>query len=254
MRKTAVLLMVLVLVLGTVAMARAAESRDGQWEISAGVWMPAISGNIKQGNDSANLKGDLGLSDPTSLILGVRYSWRPDTSLALSYFNIDSSGSSTLSKNINYGGKTYPVNSAITSKLTFSSLEAAYERALYQAEGGGQLNYILGLKSVSAKVGVYQGATTSEVSGSAVIPEIGLSGRAPFSDAFGVHARVTWIGGSAAGISGSMTDLSGGLDYNFTPDFSINADYRYINIQGNANNDNIDAGFGGLMGTLNYRF
>lgn len=205
------------------------------WTFQLGAYIPSVdttahlnstSGAI---GTSVSLEDDLGFSDRKTLgsfFAGARLGQR--WKIEFEYFQLDRSNSRSISKTINWGDKTYPINTTVEGKFdsTVYRLSGGYSFVKSdQAELGASLGlFVTDFKSsLSASTIGGQAADTL-----APLPTIGLYGAYAFSPRWLLTGRVDYFSLNYSDYDGSLTSVTAGIDYRFARNFGIGAGYRYV--------------------------
>ncbi len=86
-------------------------------------WAPDLTGNFNSGNNaSIDLKSDLGVNDPsqTSLVFILEHPIPLLPNVKYQNFNLETSGSNTLNRGIQFNGQSYTSGTQVTSTFDFS--------------------------------------------------------------------------------------------------------------------------------------
>ncbi|WP_028774367.1 hypothetical protein [Shewanella waksmanii] len=92
----------------------------------------------------------------------------------------------------------------------------------------------------------------------APLPDVGLLAAYSFADNWRITAHGQYFYLKVDDISGSLIDFSGGIEYQFTPQFYTDLSYKYykvdVDVEGDFTDTNIYYGFHGPMLTFSYLF
>ncbi len=145
--------------------------------IGASQWAPAVTGSFNSGNDgSIELVDDLDVDDPsqTSMVLILEHPIRVLPNVKYQGFDLDSSGTSTLSTNIDFNGETFTSGNEVTSNLDLSHDDIVFYYQL--AAKRFDLNLGVDLKRFDGQVSL-SGESTTSVDVEETIPLLYLSAR-----------------------------------------------------------------------------
>ena len=118
-------------------------------------WSPELTGNFNSGNNATiDLKNDLGVNDPsqTSLILILEHPIPLLPNIKYQNIDLETSGSKTLNRNIQFNGQSFSSGSQITSTFDLSHDDIK----LYYEVLDNWINLDLGLdlKRFNGRVGI----------------------------------------------------------------------------------------------------
>lgn len=205
------------------------------WTFQLGAFIPSVDTTASLNNSagtvgtSVSFEDDLGFSDRQTLgsfLAGVRLGER--WKVEFEYFALDRTNSHAISRTINWGDKTYPINTVVDAKFesTVYRLSGGYSFVKNdQAEVGAALGlFVTDFKtSVSASgVGASGGDTL------APLPTIGLYGAYAFSPRWLLSGRLDYFSLNYSDYDGSLKNFTAGIDYRITRNFGIGAGYRYV--------------------------
>ena len=229
MRKTLLLLTCVALVIGMAMPAQALEIG-----VRGYYWLPDVSGNVKADvtgipGNNLDLKSDLGFDDENYAAVEA-FAGLGSHHLSLSYYRVDYSGTNTLTKDINFGGKTFDANFQLNSSLEYDVYDLMYQYDLLDLENimaGFSLGFVAKVKYFDGNVGIESTTASASVDFSVPIPMVGLSLHV------GILADLLELRVLATGISyGDGTVLDGMADISFTPFplIDIHGGYRVFEI------------------------
>ena len=147
------------------------------------------------------------------------------------------------------GGVTYGLSDDVAIQYQYTGLKT--DVGGHDATTGNQQEVNL-LYSFNDNVAAYAGYNRIEnewdhgPSTTNNVAQIGLIGKAPLADNLDVYGKVG-VG------SKSTTTWEAGLSYGVTPDFDINAGYRYVDTEGR-NDDSPSITYKGFVTGISYRF
>jgi hypothetical protein len=205
------------------------------WTFQLGAYIPSVdttahlnsaSGAI---GTSVSLEDDLGFSDRKtlgSIFAAARAGQR--WKIEFEFFQLNRSHSQSISKTINWGDKTYPINTVV---------EGEFDSTVYRLSGGysfvkndqGELGATLGLFTTKFK----ESLSASGVGGQAAdtlapLPTIGFYGAYALSPRWLLSGRLDYFSLNYNDYDGSLTNASVSIDYRVARNFGIGAGYRYV--------------------------
>ena len=227
---------------------------EDKWNLQIGVYYPTVDTNARLDSSTLNrgteidFEGDLALDDRKALgsIFGsVRLGekWR----IELEYFGLNRSGSRQISRTINWGDNTYPVNAVVS---------ASFDSDVFRVSGGysfikddkKEFGLALGLfstyfeASLSSAAGGYRKADTL-----APLPTIGAYGAYAFSPRWLAYGRVDYFWLNYDEYDGSLVNAQAAAEYRFTRTYGVGLGYRYVRY-------NLDSSDSKWNGQITYEF
>jgi hypothetical protein len=234
----------------------------GAFEIGARAlyWFPSLNADIRV-NDSGvtgnilNLKDTLGVKDGSFPSFEV-FIGHGNHLLNIAYTPLAYSGSSTLTRDINFNGHTYATGSRVYTEFGLKMLDVEYRYTLVDMENflaGGSLNLIAQVKYIDSEAKINEPATNTGSAAKlrAPIPMVGLGVHVGLlHDILEVRAKVTGIVYSSSYFYEAMAALS----YTPFPFLDIQAGYKTIRLKIDYSDVFLDLGFAGpFVGlTLSY--
>ncbi len=219
------------------------------WTFQLGAFIPSVdttahlnsaSGAI---GTSVSLEDDLGFSDRKALgsfFAGARLGQR--WKVEFEYFQLNRSNSRAISKTINWGDKTYPINTTVDGKFdsTVYRLSGGYSFVKTdQAELGASLGlFVTDFKASLSASGI--GGQSADTL--APLPTIGLYGAYAFSPRWLLTGRVDYFSLNYNDYDGSLKSVSAGIDYRVTRNFGVGAGYRYVDYDLTVSKSNFNGG------------
>jgi opacity protein-like surface antigen len=205
------------------------------WTFQLGAYIPSVDTTAHLNSASGaigtdvSLEDDLGFSDRKTLgsfFAGARLGQR--WKIEFEYFQLNRSNSHTISKTINWGDQTYPINTTVDGKFdsTVYRLSGGYSFVKNdQAEVGAALGlFVTDFKASLSSSGI--GAQSADTL--APLPTIGLYGAYAFSPRWLLTGRVDYFSLNYNDYNGSLTSVTAGIDYRIARNFGIGAGYRYV--------------------------
>jgi len=196
-------------------------------------WFPSLDGNVQvdEGSivgDTIDFDKDLGIDDEdypsVEAFIGLG-----NHHLSLTYTDIDYSGKKTLTRSIDFEGKTYPVGALVSSSIEFSMIDLHYQYDLLDLENilagfslGGvfQVKYLDG--DVSLKTTTFTTIDEQE-DFTLPIPMVGLNLHIGIlADILEARLRGTWIGYSG----NSIYEFTGDVSWTPFPFMDIHGGYK----------------------------
>lgn len=195
---------------------------------------------------SVSLEGDLDLGESDELTLEATLqlgSFR----LSAAYQPIRFSGNNVLTKDINFNGETFLANSHVKSHVDIDIYEAGIAWHLINFDDlptRVQFGPELAVKYLDADIALKDdtigGVETSE-SVKAAVPTVGLRGRVAIADALGIVGRVGYMEYQDS----SFLDFDAQVEYSPLPMVGIYAGYRYMDVDLDKSDVELDANFDG---------
>ncbi|RMH50712.1 MAG: hypothetical protein D6682_06340 [Zetaproteobacteria bacterium] len=168
-----------------------------------------------------------------------------DHRLSLDLLPISFSGHGTLSQQVTYGGKSFPVGTAVDSSLKDTMYDIGYTYFFVNMDdlpSRLQLGVEFTVKINQVKGSMRGGGITAESSATAPIPTIGLRGRVALADFLGLVGRVGYL---KVGGKGSYLDADGQLEFSPLPMVGIYGGYHYIKLKVDTSSSFTDLRFAG---------
>jgi len=145
-------------------------------------WFPTLGGTVKV--DEASIIGttidfdeDLGIEDENYPSVEV-FVGGGNHHLYFIHTEIDYSGRKMLTREIKFGGKTYPVSALVTSSIQYKMMDLLYQYDFLNLEnvlGGFSLGGVFQVKYLDGKVGLKTTVIDEEEDFTIPIPMIGLN-------------------------------------------------------------------------------
>ena len=187
---------------------------------------------------------DLGESDEFTLEAALQLgSFR----LSAAYLPIRFSGNNVLTRDIDFNGETFLANSHVKSQVDIDIYEAGIAWHLINVDDlptRVQFGPELAVKYLDADIALKEdtigGVATSE-SVKAAVPTIGLRGRVAIADALGIVGRVGYMEYQDS----SFLDFDAQLEYSPLPMVGIYAGYRYMDVDLDKSDVELNATFDG---------
>jgi len=187
----------------------------GNNSFSLGIWPLTISGGVNLGGAvNLDVKGDLQMKDASPILFALSHKFNPRSYLDINYFEINNTGTATLTKTFMYNNKNFFAGEIANSSLRMTLLEFLYN-GLLSGKESTRLDYLVGLKSIgyNATINDLSTGVSASYTGNNFIPEIGLKGTVKFTDKVNGFLKFLWISGNSGSSSISHQDLYLGLDF-----------------------------------------
>jgi len=225
-----------------------------KWSFQLGVYYPDVSTTARLDNSATgrgtevDFEQDLDLTDRkalgnlfASVRLGER--WR----IEAEYFALNRSGTRAISKTINWGNITFPVNAAVSSSFDSDiyRLSAGYSFVKdNQKEFGAALGlFVTDFKASLATINL--GSSASDAL--APLPTVGVYGAYAFTPRWLISGRVDYFSLNYEQYDGSLTNVQAAVDYRFTRHFGVGLGYRYVDYS-------LDSSKSSWTGNIEYKF
>jgi len=193
-------------------------------------WFPTLDGTVKV--DEASIIGttidfdkDLGIEDENYPSVEV-FVGGGNHHLYFIHTEIDYSGRNMLTREIKFGGKTYPVSALVTSSIQYKMMDLLYQYDFLNLEnvlGGFSLGGVFQVKYLDGKVGLKTTGIDEEEDFTIPIPMIGLNLH------MGILAQILQVRlrGTAVSYSEStIYELMGDISWTPFPLVDIHGGYR----------------------------
>lgn len=230
---------------------------DYNIEVEGRYWQPKLDSTVKvvQNNIGLDVKlvDDLGIGERKDFAEGrFQVKFAKKHKFNLSYIPLKWDASKTLTKIVEFAGKTYTVGADVQSRLDLKLLKVGYEYDFLTGKNGflgGTFDVLVADASVELKAPAL--SLAAEEKETLPIPMIGLKGRV---------YPVKWVNftGSLSGLPlgsyGYVLDAEASLNFNPVKYVGISAGYRYFETKIEYNDNSLDFKLDGPFLTLNVRF
>jgi hypothetical protein len=254
-------------VLTGLAWGAAAETPRDQYWIGLAYFYPTITSTARVDFPGTNIPGtevrledELGLDDRKGtpyFLAGMRIAqnWR----IEFEYYALNREATRTISRQINFGDLSFPVNGSVTTKFDSGIYRLTGGYAFYktqEAEFGGAAglhitDFRIQLAGVGTVGGPGGGGSASfqreERTALVPLPTLGLYGSYLFADQFVVRGRVDYLSLTYDKYHGRLVNWFGGVDWRFLKNFGAGIGYRYVDYTLDSTNTH-------LYGKVNYKF
>jgi outer membrane protein len=229
-----------------------ADDKNTLISIEADYWMPSVDAEIKSSELSLlgtqiDLIDDLGLDDSDSIPAlkgSIDLPLFPE--ILVSYFQIESDSTKTLTKNFNFGGITYSVSDVVKSSYDITQYEALIAFALINADSF-KIAPLIGAKyfEVEASLTSTAGNSTEKVDGP--VPVIGALAEINLPSKFRLTGIARGLQVELDDLEAKLYDIEAAVNYDFNRFLRAQAGYRYflIDAEDNSTSDSVDIKFAG---------
>ena len=175
--------------------------------------------------------------------------------ISAEYLPLDFSGNNTITRNITFGGLTFPAGTNVSSDVEMNVFDFAMAFHLIDVDDGPlrvQLGPEVAVKIADVDLSFRDTAsgTVESVSATVPVPTIGARGRIAFSDYAGVVGRIGYLE-----VSGnSVLDADIQLEFSPLPLLGIFAGYRYIDVDVDESDVIVNSTFSGPYAGVLARF
>lgn len=173
--------------------------------------------------------------------------------LSAGYLPLKFSGHGTLTRDIEFGGRTFNVSDSVDSDVDIDLYDVGLTWHLLNFDDLPvrlQLGPELSVKFVDADLSMESGSVKESESVMAPVPTIGLRGRVGLADFLGVVGRVGYLDYD----NNSFVDADVQVEFSPVPLVGLFAGYRYFDIEVDEDDVFIDAHFDGPYGGVLVRF
>ena len=177
-----------------------------------------------------DLENDLGFETSTSVARLGGYYWFGDRSrLDVSYFDLSRDASKRIQETIEFGDKTFNVNTVVTAENDLSIYKIDYTWAALNRDRGylGLVGgFYIGEMGMSLSEPTLGTAKSESVT--APLPVIGLRGDYAVGDHFTLRGAMQWFGIEVDDVSGTLRDMYFGADYGFGKRMAVGLAYNKV--------------------------
>ena len=209
-----------------------------------------VDSDSGQGTD-LNLEDDLGLQSSTTIARLDGHWWLSRRNrLDFSVFNFSRDGTRTIDETINFGDRTFAINTVVNSTQDLDIAKAAYTFAPV-IKDRGYVGLTAGLYVAQTKLTLSQATLgTAESEGlTAPLPVIGIRGQYALTDRIKLRGSLEVFGIDTGDVSGRLSDFNIATDYGFGKRFAVGLAYNEVAMD-------IDASEGGsgFRGALDWGY
>jgi hypothetical protein len=200
-----------------------------------------------------DFEDDLGLDDQDFLpSFDASYRFNRKSRIEASFFSLSRDGTRELSRTIDFGDRTFEIGTEIESHFDTDIFRVSYAFSFVnnpQAEFG----FSAGLHVLDVGTGISTlGGTLSvekDADITAPLPVVGLHGGYAFSPVVSAWGRSQLFSLSIDRYSGTLLDLYGGLQYDFTPNLGIAGGFQYYHVD-----VDVEGERGEFVGKMNFDY
>ena len=209
-----------------------------------------VDSDSGQGTD-LNLEDDLGLQSSTTIARLDGHWWLSRRNrLDFSVFNFSRDGTRTINETINFGDRTFAINTVLNSTQDLDIAKAAYTFAPV-IKDRGFVGLTAGLYVAQTKLTLSQATLgTAETEGlTAPLPVIGVRGQYAVTERIKLRGSLEVFGIDTGDVSGRLNDFNIAADYGFGKRFAVGLAYNDVKMD-------IDASEGGsgFRGALDWGY
>lgn len=233
----------------------AAQALDDRYWLQAAVFRPKIDTSAsfsRPGSPGTEVgfENELGFDDTDTLPAfagGVRLGER--WMIVGEYFGLDRDGSTTLTRDINFDGATFPASVQVSSNLKSDiyriSLGYSFIRTEYGEMGASvglhATDFNVGIRGQSVGPGGTRQSDHRSESFLAPLPTVGLYGTYQVTPQIILNGRADYLSLTVGDYSGGITNLEASAAYRFSPMFAAGLSWRYVAYDLEVNKDTLDA-------------
>ncbi len=213
--------------------------------LKGGYYKLEPSGDVGVGGDALDIEGDLGIDDDHGFFAEAAFQLG-GVRLFASYMPMNFSGSSVLSRDIDFSGETFVAGQRIDSDIDIDIYEAGLAWFLINMDDLPlriQFGPEVAIKYIDTRVELQEkGLVTQESESVGVpIPSLGARARIAFADYLGLVGRVGYLEYKG----NSLTDVDAQVEYSPIPMVALFAGYRYLDMDIDEDGVLVDAKFSG---------
>lgn len=207
-----------------------------------------------------DLEEDLGLESSTSVVRVGGYWWLNDRHrLDFSYFDLSRSASVPIKETIEFGDKTFAIDTALETDATMLIFKADYTFAAIERERGF-FGVTGGLYVASGELELRErelgSAETQDIT--SPLPVMGVRGDYAVTDRIKVRGAMQVLIYETGNVSGRFKDFYIGADYSFTERWAVGLAYNDVSLELSSSDrwlsGHFDWGYDGILLYLNFDF
>ena len=235
----------------TTLLAQEPEQRE-RAAISFGAFISRPATEARVDNDSGqgtdlNLEDDLGLQSSMTIARLDGHWWLSRRNrLDFSVFNFSRDGTRTIDETIDFGDRTFAINTVVNSTQDLDIVKAAYTFAPV-IKDRGFVGVTAGLYVAQTELSLSQAtlgtAQTEDLT--APLPVIGVRGQYAITDRIKLRGSLEVFGIETGDVSGHLNDFNIAADYGFGKRFAVGLAYNDVGMDIDASNG--DSGFRGTL-------
>jgi hypothetical protein len=241
-----------------------------RFRLTGGFFLPVSNTDIQIGvkgglyGTEVDFEKDLGFKAAHGTFLGD-LQWRITrrSRLGLNYYNIPRNSVYRLDKEINFNGKTYPVDARVKSFFNTAIYQVTYGYAIV-SRPKLELGLFLGTHLVGGKVGISLSAeniaktTDSDYIFTAPLPDLGIWGGMAFSNRIALNFDLNYLALTIGKVSGSIFTYNLLFIYKAANKLNLSLGYAGLNFRLDVANPDVEAhfdwGYNGPAVGLTYTF
>jgi hypothetical protein len=188
-----------------------------------------LDSNSGDGTD-LDLEDDLGFETSTNVArIGGYYWFGKRSRIDVAYFDLSRDASKRIQETIEFGDRTFNVNTVVTAENDLSIFKVDYTWAALSREQG-YLGLVGGLYVGDVSMSLSEptlGIAESD-SVTAPLPVIGLRGDYYIGEHFTLRGAMQWFGIEVEDVSGTLRDMYFGADYGFGKRMAVGLAYNKV--------------------------
>lgn len=246
-------LILLLLFSGTAGAQEVHPIMESRWWVNAGSYLAersfkaSANATVAGTTREFDFEGALGLEDaPNVLMAELGWQFGEKWGAALQYFNSSRKASRTLDESFEWQGNTYDIGAVLEAETNIDITRVFFARRFFD-DGPHHLRLGAGLHWIEIGATVAGQATLndqstefrrSSASASLPVPNVGAWYRYSSHDRWLLSARVDWLDARVDNYSGSIWNVSGGVNYRIWDHIGIGASYQYFQLSGEVKEPN----------------
>jgi len=230
--------------------------RDVPWfvekfKVSAGFFLALANTDVSVSNKNGSIgtdidfQHDLGFNKSTGSFLGD-FQWRSSirSRFDLSYYVVDQSAIYTLQKDINFGGNTYNINSAVSSFFNTSIYRFSYGYAII-SQPNFEAGLLIGAHIIRFNVGLaYTGQNISAAAAkdfgfTAPLPDFGIWGGYAIDQNWAINGEFDYLKLTIDNITGKILGYNVSATYRAVKNLTFSLGYTGFNFKVDATRKNL---------------
>jgi hypothetical protein len=219
-----------------------------------------LDSNSGSAGSDIDLEDDLGLEDSTTVgRFGGYYWFNPRHRIDFSIFDLSRDASRTIQETINFGDRTFQINTVVNTSNDLTITKVDYTFAPLSRERGF-LGVIGGLYVSSTKLSLSNptlGAAESE-SVTAPLPVLGVRGEYEITEKIALRGAIQWFGIDTGEVAGRLVDTYIAADYTFRERYAVGLAINDVSLSVEASDDRrnsvLDWGYDGIMLYMKFDF
>ena len=213
----------------------------------------SADGRASDGHRVIDFGNSVGV-DESSTILNSQLTWKFGQEmkwrLSGQFFDTESSGEGTLNEDVEWNDGTFLAGSSIGGGADIQIIRAFVGRTLVKTPqtdmgiGAGLHNLKMGA-FLAGDAALGDGSVVfreSEVSSSQPLPNLGAWYQFSPSKDWLLHGRVDWISANVGELDGTLWNISGGVNYQFSRHFGADLSFQYFDLDVGVSKDDWNGG------------